>query len=85
MFNIEIKIGDCVKINPNSKYLKQGCWSDGKSMQGKIFTEKKDGWWKVKWDNDHINTYMNKDLIFIISKEELRDRQLNKILQTKSQ
>ncbi len=80
MFNIEIKIGDTVKINPNSKYLKHGCWSDGKIMHGKVFTEKKDGWWRVKWDNGHINTYMNKDLIFFISKEELRDRQLNKIL-----
>lgn len=75
-----IEVGDKVKINPNSKYFKQGYWSDGEIMYGKIFSEKDGDWWRVKWPNDRINTYKDKDLIILLTKEEYRDRQLNKIL-----
>lgn len=65
VFKIEIEIGDKVKINPNSKYVKQACWSNNDFMKGEV-CEKDGDWWRVKWSNNRINTYKNKDLILLI-------------------
>lgn len=78
---MEFKIGDKVRINPNSQFRLQGENSDGNFMIGEIIKHKnkiETGWWEVIWDNDSINLYRNEDLI--IALDAWREKQLNKIL-----
>jgi hypothetical protein len=75
---MELKIGDNVRINPNLLY--NDCDEDDLKLVGEVVGYCDiGGYVLVKWNNKTLNSYYKQsDLVLTI--QENRDKQLNKIL-----
>jgi len=68
---MEFKVGDKVKMNPESMFKSQG-FRSGVSMIGKIYGTSGD-WRKVHWSDDSKNNYQDRDLILQSNSEPQYD------------
>lgn len=71
----ELKVGDRVKIKPSSQYYRIGDIANPINIEGTIDEHYRNSRIlpiSVKWDNNHINSYSNKDLELIIEQSEFK-------------